>query len=156
MRLNRVRQAATIGSDADWQRAKEWLECEIHQVTPAEQKLFYKFFKHHEHQLLQEVKTKAIGPKIIFANKLAHMKTAAEQEVYGVANRTFDKEVKFQVRLSDAETEATTCSIADMNWVSNQLRRETYGITWHEQMWFKKKLSIRMIEFEARWNAIGV
>jgi len=55
------------------------LEREIHQVTPAERKLFDKLFQHHERQLLQEVRTKAIGPRSIFAKKLAQRETAAEE-----------------------------------------------------------------------------
>jgi len=64
---------ATKWSDADWQRAKERLEREIHQVTPVECKLFDKLFQHHEGQLLQEVWTKATGPRSTFAKKLAEM-----------------------------------------------------------------------------------
>jgi len=60
--LNRTRHAATIRSDADWQRAIEQLESEIQWVTPAERKLFDKLFQHHERQLLQEVGTKATSP----------------------------------------------------------------------------------------------
>jgi hypothetical protein len=65
--LNRARQAATIWSDADQQRAIKRLEHEIHQVTPAKRKHFNKLFQHHERQLLHEVETKATGPRSIFA-----------------------------------------------------------------------------------------
>jgi len=44
VRLNRARQAATIWSDADRQRAIERLEREIHHVTPAKRKLFDELF----------------------------------------------------------------------------------------------------------------
>jgi len=108
VRLNRAKQAATIWSDADRQRAIERLEREIHQVTPAKHKLFDKLFQHHERQPLQEVGTKAPGPRSIFAKKLAEMKTAAEEEAYGAVNMTADKRLQFQVCLSDAEIEATT------------------------------------------------
>lgn len=107
VQVNRAWQVAIIGSDAYRHCAKESLEREMYQVTPAEHKLFYKFFKHHEHQLLQEVETKAIGPKTIFAKNLAHIKTAADEEVYAVANMTSNKQVEFQVNLFNAETEAT-------------------------------------------------
>ena len=60
--LSRARQAATIWSNADRQRAIERLEHEIHQVTPTECKLFDKLFQHYERQLLQEVGTKATSP----------------------------------------------------------------------------------------------
>jgi hypothetical protein len=49
------------------------------------------------------------------------MKAPAEDVAYGVANTTGDKRLQFQIRLSDAETEATTWSWADTEWVTNQL-----------------------------------
>jgi len=82
-------------------------------VTPAKRKLFDKLFQQHEQQLLEEVGTKGTGPRSIFAKQLALMKTAAEDEVYGVANMTADKQLQFQICLSDAETDATTWSLAD-------------------------------------------
>ena len=69
---------------------------------------------------------------------------------------TADKHVGFQVHLSDAETEATTWSIADMDCIANQLEREIYRITWNEQTRSKKELSIRLIECEAWWKEIGI
>jgi len=156
VRLNRARQAATIWSDADRQRAIDRLEREIHQVTPAKRKLFDNLFQHHERQLLQEVGTKATGPRSIFAKKLAQMKTAAEEEAYGAANMTAGKRVKFLVCLSDAEIEATTRSIADADRVVDQLEREIHGITSNDQMRFTKVLSIRLFEFDAWRQAIGV
>ena len=132
------------------------MEREIHQVTPAKRKLFDKLFQHHERQLLQEVGTKASGPRSIFAKKLAEMKTAAEEEAYGAVNMTADKRVQFQVCLSDGEIEATTWSIADTDRVVNQLEREIYGITLKAPMRFRKEFSICLVEFEAWWQAIGV
>jgi len=156
MRLNRVRQAAAIWSYADRQRAIDRLEREIHQVTPAKRKLFDELFQHHERQLLQEVGTKATGPRSIFAKKLAQMKTAAEEGAYGAVNMTADKRVQFQVCLSDAEIGATTWSIADADRVVNQLEREIYGITSKDQMRFTKEFSICLVEFEAWWQAFDV
>jgi len=156
VRLNTAQQVASIWSDADWQRAIEQLECKLHQVTPAKGKLFDKLFQHHERQLLQEVKTKATGPRSIFAKKLAQIKTAAEEEAYGTVNMTADKRVQFQVCLSDAEIEAATWSITDSNRVVNQLEREIYYITSKDQMRFMKEFSIRLVELEAWWQAIGV
>jgi len=69
---------------------------------------------------------------------------------------TADKRVKFQVRLSHAQNEATTLSIADMDRIANQLEREIYSVTSNEQMRVKKESSIRLIEFEAWWQAMGV
>jgi len=132
------------------------LEREIHQVTPAKCKLFDKLFQCQERELLQEVGTKAIGPRSKFAKQLALKKTAAEDEANGAANMTANKRLQFQIRLSDAETEATTWSLAGMERVTNQLEREIYGITLNEQKWFKTEFSIRMIEFESWLETIGI
>jgi len=43
------------------------------------------------------------------------MQTAAEEEVYVGANITTNKPVKHQVRLSDADTQATTWNITGRN-----------------------------------------
>jgi len=64
--LNRARQAATMWLDADWQRAIEQLELEIHHVTPAKWQLLNKLFQHHQPQLLDEVRTKTTGPRSTF------------------------------------------------------------------------------------------
>jgi len=125
-------------------------------VTPAKRKDFDKLSQHHERQLLQEVGTKATGPRSIFAEKLAQMKTAAEEEAYGAENMTADKHVQFQVCLSDAWIEATTWSIADTDCIVNQLEGEIYGITSKDQMRFTKEFSIRLFEFDAWWQVIGV
>jgi len=156
VRLNRARQAATIWSDADRQKAIERLEHEIHQVIPAKLKLFDKLFQHHEQQLLQELGTKGTGPRSIFAKQIALIKTAAEDEIYGAANMTADKRLQFQIRLSNAETDATTWSLADTECVTTQLEREIDGITSNEQKQFKQEFSIPMIEFEAWWETIGI
>jgi hypothetical protein len=52
------------------------------------------------------------------------MKTVAEEEVYGAVNMTPDKREEFRLCLSDAETEATTWSIADIHPIVSQLERE--------------------------------
>jgi hypothetical protein len=67
----------------------------MHQVTPAKRKLFVKLSEHHERQLLQEVGTKATGPRSIFAKQLALMKTAAMDKAYRVANMSADKRLQF-------------------------------------------------------------
>jgi len=48
VRLDSARQAATTWSDADWKRAIERLQREIHQVTPAKRKLCNRLFQRHE------------------------------------------------------------------------------------------------------------
>jgi hypothetical protein len=113
-------------------------------------------FEHYEQQILQEVGTMATGPRSKFAKDLSLMKTAAEDEAYRVANMTPNKRLQFQICISDAETVATTWSLADTVRVTNQLEREIYGITSTEQKRFKTAFSIRVIEFEAWWETIGI
>jgi hypothetical protein len=84
------------------------------------------------------------------------MKTAAEDEAYGVANMSADTQLQCQNCLSNAGTEARTWSLADPECVTIQLEREIHGITSYEQMRFKKEFSIPMIEFEAWWETIGI
>jgi hypothetical protein len=105
---------------------------------------------------LQEVGTKATSPRSNFAKELALKKTAAEDEAYGAANMTADKQLQFRLRLSDAETDATTWNLADTEHVTTQLEREIYGITSNEQKRFRKEFSICLIEFEAWWETIGI
>jgi len=69
---------------------------------------------------------------------------------------TTNKHVQFLVRLSNAETEATTLCIADTNHVISQRKREIYGITLKDQMQLKMEFSIRLVEFKLYWQAIGV
>jgi len=91
--------------------------------------LFDNLFWHHKLQLVEEVWTTATGPRSTFAKILAQMKIAAQEDMYRGANMTPNKHVEFQIRLSDAETENTTWSIADPDRVANQLLTEIYGIT---------------------------
>ena len=156
VRLNRARQAATTWSGADHQKAIERLEREFHPLSAAKRKVFDKSFKFHERQLLQEVGSKASGPRSKFTTDLALMKASAEDEAYGAAHMTVDKQLEFQIRLSDAETEDMTWSLADTERVTNQLERELYGITSNEQKWLKTEFSIRLIEFEAWWGTMGI
>ena len=60
-------------------------------MTPAKPKLLDKLFERHERQLLQEVGTKATGPRSEFPKDLALMTAAAEDEAYGAANITANK-----------------------------------------------------------------
>jgi hypothetical protein len=132
VRLNRAQQVATTWSDADCQKAIERLEREIYQVTPATCKIFDKLFDRHERKPLQDVMTKATGPRQKFAKDLAQMKPAAKDEAYGAANMTADKQLQFHIRQSNAEADATTWSLADMERVTIKLEREIYGITSNE------------------------
>ena len=106
--------------------------------------------------LLILVGTEVTGPRTRFAIDLALMKTASEDEAYGVANTIADKGLQFLVRLSDAATVATTRSLADTERVTYQLEREIYGITSNGQKQFKTEFSIRLIKFEAWWESIGI
>ena len=154
--LNRARQAATAWSDAERQKAIEQLERAIHHVTPAKRKVFDKLFQCHEQQLLPDVGTKPTGPRSKFSKELALKKTAAEDEAYRAANMTADKWLQFRICLFDAETEATTWTLADMERVTNQLERQIYAITSNEQKWFKTEFSIPLIEFETWWETIRI
>jgi len=89
----------------------EWLEHEIYQGTPVKDKIFDQLFQQHWWQLLHQVGTEAISPRTILAMNLAQITTAAKIEVYGVAIMTPNKEVQFQMCLSEAETITTTTSI---------------------------------------------
>jgi hypothetical protein len=156
VRLKCAREAATKWSEGDRNRAIQQLEGEIHQMTPVKPKLFDKLFQHHKRQQFQEVATKVIRSTHPFPNKHAQMKTNAKEAVDGAVNMTADKRVPLQVHLSDAETEATPWSMADTDRIVSLLEREIYGITSNEQMRFREKFSIPLIQFEAWWQAIGV
>ena len=125
-------------------------------MTPAERKHFGTLFQPHERRLLQEVGTKATGPRSEFAKKLALLKTAAEDKAYGVENLTAEKRPKIHIHPSNAETETTTSSLAVTEHVTILLEREIYSITSNEQKSFKKESSIHMIKFEAWWEKIGI
>jgi hypothetical protein len=125
-------------------------------VTRAIRKLFDKLFQHHEQQLLQEVGTKATGPRSIFCMQLTQIKTTADDEPDRAANMSANKQLQFQVHRFITETEATTWSLADIEHITIQLEREIYGITLNEQKLFKKEFSIRMIEFKDWWETIGI
>jgi len=125
-------------------------------VTPAERKLCDNLFLHHERQPLQDVGTKITGPRSIFSKGHALMNAASEDDTYGAANMTADRPLQFQIRLSDAETEATIWNLADMERITHQLEREIYGITSNEHKQFKKEFSIRLIESEAWWDTISI
>jgi len=77
VRLKIARQVAIKWSEADPDRAIKQMEPEIHQMTSVKLNLFDKLFKHHQRQLLQEVGTKATGPRSTFAKTVTQMKTAA-------------------------------------------------------------------------------
>lgn len=62
---------------------------------------------------------------------------------------------EFQVHLFNAETEATTWRITDMDCIANQLQRDIYDMTSNKQMQFMKEFSIHLLEFKAWWQAIG-
>ena len=68
-----------------------------------------------------------------------------------MVNKTALKRVQFQIRLSDAEIEDTTWSIADTDRVVNLLEREMYAIISTDQMRFTKELCIRLFEMQPWW-----
>jgi hypothetical protein len=132
------------------------LQGEIHLGTTGKHIHFTELFQHHERQLLNEVGTKATGPRSVFAKKIAQRKTAPEKAAYRAANMTSDKRVQFRVCLSDTEIEATTWSITEMDRIVNPLKRVISGITSKHQMQFMKESSIHLVKFEAWWQAISI
>jgi len=69
---------------------------------------------------------------------------------------TADMWLQFWISLSDAETDATTWSMVDAEWVTTQLEREIHGIISNELKRFKKEFSICLIKFEAWWETICI
>jgi len=88
-------------------------------VTPAKLKRFDKLFQRHERHQMQEVWTKATGPRSKFAKELALMKTAAEDEADGAGIMSDDKRLRFEIRLSNTEIEANTWSLADTERITS-------------------------------------
>jgi hypothetical protein len=81
--LNSTRKAGTTCSDANCQKAIEQLKHEIHQVTPAVSTLFDKLFQRNKQQLLQEVGTRATGPRSKLAHQLAQINLAPKTRLTG-------------------------------------------------------------------------
>jgi len=65
---------------------------------------------------------------------------------------TMDKQLLFHICLSDAETEATTWSLADTLCIADQLEIEMSGITSNEQKWFKKKLHQQKMKWHSQYS----
>jgi len=84
------------------------------------------------------------------------MKTAGKDEPYRRANMTGNTQLLFQIWLTDAETGATTWSLADKKRVTIQLECEIYCITLYEQKRLKKECSILLIELIAPWETFGI
>jgi hypothetical protein len=60
------------------------------------------------------------------------------------------------MHLSDAETEATTWSLADTERVTIKLERAIYGFTSNEQKRIETEFCIRMTEFQAWCESIRI
>jgi hypothetical protein len=127
------------------------LEHEIHQVIPLERKHYDNSFRRHKRQLFHEVGTSETSPRSTFANKLAQLNTAAQEEIYRAANMIANNLVEFQVHPSDADSEAISLCITDTYHVTNQQPKEIYCIASNKQICFRKELSIPLFEFEA-WS----
>jgi hypothetical protein len=56
--------------------------------------------------------------------------------------------LEYQVSLFGAETEGTTGCMADRAHITDCQNRELYEIASNEKKWFKKVLSIHLIQFE--------
>jgi hypothetical protein len=57
---------------------------------------------------LLKVGSKISGPRGIFGKELARRMAAAEDMTSGLANMTANKQLKFQIHVSDTKTEATS------------------------------------------------
>jgi len=154
--LSTARYAARNWWDVQGRKEIERLEHQIHPVTTVKRRHFNKLFQHHGPQLLQEVATKATGPRSHFAKVLALTKTAAEDKPQGSATITADMWMHCQIRLSNAESEAMPSSFADTERVTEQMEREIHGITSNEQKQLLKEISIHLSEFETWWEKIGM
>ena len=119
--MKSAEQVVTRWSAADRQRGTDKLQYEIHHVTSATHKHFAKLFQHHKWWLLQVVHTKSTGPRSVFAKKDTEIRSAVEDEVWGVVNMTSRKHVDFQDIICDAETKATTWWMADTDGFVNKL-----------------------------------
>jgi len=84
------------------------------------------------------------------------MKSPNEEMIYCVANMTTDKLVACQVSPFDADTDATTRSMPDMDHITDSLQREIHCTTSSKQKWLKMELWIHMIRFEARWETFDI
>lgn len=74
------------------------------------------------------------------------MKSATDEEVYRASIITCNKCVDFQIHPPNTRIEANTWSIADTDHIVNQQQREICGITLTQQMRFKKRFSLYMIQ----------
>jgi len=84
------------------------------------------------------------------------METPEGDRTYRVRNIIADKFVKFHIRLSIAETEVTAWSLADTECFTGQLEREIYHVAINEWKWYRKALSIYLIENEASWKKFSI
>jgi hypothetical protein len=82
------------------------------------------------------------------ASIVVQMKTLAEKWIYRIANMTADINLQYQVSLFGAETEGTTGCMADRAHITDCQNRELYEIASNKKKWFKKVLSIHLIQFE--------
>jgi len=69
---------------------------------------------------------------------------------------TADINLEYQISLFGAETEGTTGSMADMVHITNYQNRELYEIASNEKKWFKRGLSIHLIQFEVKWYQMSI
>jgi hypothetical protein len=83
-------------------------------------------------------------------------KTAAEDKVAGVAIMTPDERWTFRLSQSDVAAEAWNWSLTGMEHITMQPGREINGFTTNETKRFKEEFCISMIEYNAKWDTIGI
>jgi hypothetical protein len=115
-------------------------------MTTGDGKLFDKLSPHYEPKSLPKLQTKATGPRCPLGKDLARMKTATQGYAYGEVNITADNQLQFLIRISIEETEASTWGLCHMECITNQLERESHGITSNGQSDCKKVFAINLID----------
>jgi len=108
--------------------------------------LLYELFEYYgQYQLKHDWTTVATGHESIFTELLTQMKVTANTAVYGTPHMTSNKQVGVQACLSDAESEQTTWSIAELPQVTDCPEGSICDITSNEQKQLKKGISINLI-----------
>lgn len=81
---------------------------------------------------------------------------ATRYDANGQAQMTTDKWLKFQMSLSDVETEAMTWSIADTEYGTDQQESGMYEIYLNLQKCIRNTLFICIIKIDTWWETIGI
>jgi len=124
--LNRVWKAATKRSDADPQRTmSNWSLTSLQwHLLNIRVLIYYPYMMRDNY--CRKLGLRQPVPEAHLQKTLAQLNMATEEEGNWAANTTTDMHAEYQVHLSNAETDATTWSIADTDLIVNQLERDMY------------------------------